>query len=155
MQRLRTLLAALVILVLGIVPAHAQKQTPNIFAPYIQRVTVVSVPERPTDSFIDPPIVYKKWWLEVQKCTKLYAPISVFRKLKFEMIDADAFISGSDSTFLMVGLTNPWYNRITLVIGEVTSEQTVKHEMTHILMYQNGLQAGHPDSLFKKCKLVN
>lgn len=155
MQRLRTLLLALVILVVGLVPAHAQTQTPNVFSPLVQRISVVKIPDRPVDSFIDPPVIYKTWWLQIQKCTKLHAPMSVFRKLKFDMVDADAFISGSDSTFFMVGLTNPWYNRITIVIGEVTSEQTVKHEMTHILMYQNGLQAGHPDSLFKKCKLIN
>ena len=153
MQHIRALLLALVIIVLASVPARAQQN--NIFNPFIQRITVVSIPELPAKSYIDPPMVYQKWWLEVQKCTGLYAPLSVYRKLKFQMIVADAFISGKDSTFLMEGLTNPWYNRITLVIGDITSERTVKHEMTHVLMYQNGLQAGHPDYLFKKCNLLH
>ncbi len=159
MQRIRVLFIAAVALFLAAVPMKAQSllQLP----PIVQTPRRISVVNVPVFSVFpkriapyDPPLIYKKWWDEVQACTGLKTPITVFKKLKFHMVLAEAFIADNDSTFLFAGLTTPWTNTITVEFSGITNERLIKHEMTHIQMYQNGVSAGHPDIYFKKCNLV-
>lgn len=150
------LLILATILALAIKQCRAQTTEvtpPTLVTPELT-MKIVSIPDIPNVSRVDPPEIYYRWWTEVQTCTGLTASKTVFDKLEFYMVYADAFVVDNDTTFMMVGLATPWNNRIHLTITGVSTERLVKHEMTHILMFQNGLQPGHPDMIFKKCNLL-
>lgn len=100
------------------------------------------------------PPVYDKWWAEIESCTGLSLDAAVTHSLRFVYVDAVAFWVVTDPNFqLDIGYTDYQHNTIYLVRASMLEEQTVKHEMTHILMVAHGDMRDHPSEYFDKCHL--
>jgi len=118
-------------------------------SPFKESVYVAGIPYiKDIDSY-ETPLIYNKWWGEVEGCTGLYIPDTEKNKIKFYYIRAEAFYFNIDTTkTLFDGYTFPMYNKIYVIKGDMLSEKVIKHEMVHILMYHNGDDRDHPPVYF-------
>jgi hypothetical protein len=115
-------------------------------------VSIGVIPYKSLTGRFDPPAAYEEWWQEIMSCSHLPVSKVVRDKVKWNFVSIPFRLRGYERVGeIYVGYTMAWKNEIYVIFDGITDPHLVKHEMLHYLMYQNGLAAGHPDSLFDKC----
>jgi len=131
----------------------------------IRQTTILVLPNPLLVHRVDPPLIYKKWWKEVEKCSHLYVPYIQRQKVQWYSINADGFVFKDDSTEMIdsghMFLAYTLSEIDVIFIADrggtghgIDNEDTVKHEMIHYLMYHNGLQPGHPKEIYDRCHIL-
>ena len=78
----------------------------------------------------NPPMIYSKWWIDVQRCAKRYIPKAQYGRVSWRYVMADAFvILEGDPKARFVGITSPWHSTIAVVLQHILTERVIKHEM--------------------------
>lgn len=169
MERIRDgLLIGLSILwVLASVSSQAQAQSNGLYRPdsvelqtpspapmqglIIPRNQIVNIDTLVTNQY-PAPEVYKRWWLEVQNCTGM--------KVDLEVSDF-GWISVPGAGFILNGNKMPvpaWAaveKRNVLILDRyLMNERLVKHEMTHLLMWETRKEASHTGEFWTRCQLI-
>lgn len=143
----------LLLLILTLLPIHTAEAQKYVLVEDGEGKRVVSVmlPEEPIVQEYTPPTVYQQWWAEVMKCSGLYVPPARRKMVRWYRVNATSFFFGSlPPGMLFVGYTDVWSMKITVAWDRTNNEQTVKHEMLHILTWEYGKPFGH-GVYFKKC----
>jgi hypothetical protein len=117
-----------------------------------QIVSIATLPEIPISGQYKPPHIYERWWIEISRCTGLPITKASREAVKFKYVMADG-IMFPNVPMVFVGYAALWENVIYVTFDNVSNVKVVKHEMIHMLMWHNGLGAGHPPKFFKRCKV--
>lgn len=114
----------------------------------VDTVMVMELPSFPKVSAYRQPLVYKKWWKEIEACTKLPIPDEREDVVQFFYVDADEF-DYSTLKLPLVGYTAAPLQQIYIVSNSIEDPSVVKHEMLHYLMFEYGINTDHPKELFR------
>lgn len=101
------------------------------------------------------PPVYALWWKKIADCEHLILPVELSKAVKFVQINSETFTRGQRPEYLY-GFTQPEVLTIYLAQSVVSEYETTAHEMSHMLLYWNGIEVGidyHPPDVFESCGL--
>lgn len=100
----------------------------------------------------DPPVIYRQWWEEVQKCSGLTSTVDITTEWSWVQVPGQAFtLPGQHIPF--PAYTAAEHHNFFLVEERVMERATVEHEMIHALQWLHGLPLDHPPALFNPCGL--
>jgi hypothetical protein len=104
-----------------------------------------------------PPHVYGKWLKDIASCEGLPMPdSSQISKITFWMINAGDFQINGDTVNTLLGVVDPLTNRIYVSLPQVWDQETIKHELLHMLLrwkYGELYANKHPSEYFTKCRM--
>lgn len=97
------------------------------------------------------PKIYETWWKEIAACEHIKLPES-HNRVRFFEVNAAAYIP-TGFVFWVDGATYPTISEIYLATPYVFSEEVVKHEMLHWIIWADGyrLVDQHPIEMFEIC----
>lgn len=102
---------------------------------------------------VTPKPVVVAYWYEIAHCERL-APKDGLRHIRFFIVNATDF-GGLPPLVSYLGFTIPRGNgfEIYLAITIAGRKDIIQHEMTHVLMWLNGMPVSHPQYIFERCGL--
>lgn len=113
---------------------------------------VVTLPAlAPAAPFV-PPAVYGKWWADIEACSGLGITKGAMDSIQFMYVAAPAFrFTDTPAGVYFIGYSDVWDGKLYLALEHTADRKIVEHEMLHFLMWENGVDFGHPSSLFVRC----
>jgi hypothetical protein len=109
----------------------------------------------PMISQYNPPHVYGKWLRSLAECEGLPMPTEAqVSKLTFFIVNAESFQINGDTVNIMLGVVDPSLNRIYIALPQMWDQETIKHELLHMLLrwkYGELYLNQHPTKYFAYC----
>lgn len=119
--------------------------------------SVKVVASLPWVSDFTPPPIYEEWFNEITACEHSNAPPSLFRSIRWIVVNSRTFHLGiADADDKVFGFADVRNNTIYVAMGSQLEKEVVQHEIMHVVDYANGVDEGddyHPFDTFEACGL--